>query len=58
MNNNLLIHTCMYMTRINFFIPKKILEKLKKVSKETGAPYSELIRRAINSFLKAQKEHK
>jgi len=48
----------MYMTRINFFIPKKILEKLKKVSKETGAPYSELIRRAINSFLKAQKEHK
>jgi metal-responsive CopG/Arc/MetJ family transcriptional regulator len=39
------------MTRISISIPPDQLAKLKRISEETGAPISELIRRAIAKML-------
>ena len=40
------------MKRVNYYISEKQLESLKKESKKTGVSVSELIRRAIDVFLK------
>ena len=44
------------MTRISIFIKDSDLEELKNLSKETGAPVSELIRRSIKKYLEDKKE--
>jgi len=43
------------MKRMNFFLPDSYIAKLRAMSAETGLPVSELIRRAIDEFLKKQK---
>jgi predicted DNA-binding protein len=42
----------MVMRRTNYYYPPKQLERLKRLSKKTGVPVSELIRRAIDDYLK------
>ena len=47
------------MKRTNYYFPKQMLAKLKAASKKTGLPVSELIRRAVEDFLKQhEKEEK
>lgn len=46
------------MKRHNFFYPEQLIEELRKLSKETGLPMSELIRRAISEFLERMKAAK
>jgi predicted DNA-binding protein len=41
-----------HMKRTNFYFPEQMLERLKTASKQQGLPVSELIRRAIEAFLK------
>lgn len=45
----------MSMKRTSLFLKAEQLKKLEAVSKETGAPVAELIRRAIDAFLKGRK---
>jgi hypothetical protein len=40
------------MKRINFYLPITILERLKEKSRETGYSASELVRQALEKFLK------
>lgn len=40
------------MKRTNFYFPEQMLERLKMASKQQGLPVSEIIRRAIEAFLK------
>lgn len=40
------------MKRTNFYFPEQMLERLKTASKQQGLPVSEIIRRAIEAFLK------
>lgn len=42
----------MVMKRTNYYFPAAMLAKLKAASKKTGLPVSELIRRAIDAYLK------
>lgn len=44
------------MKRINYFLPEQQIEALKKLSEKTGLSVSELIRRAIDAFLKKQQK--
>jgi predicted DNA-binding protein len=39
------------MKRHDFYLPKQQIEKLRKLSEETGLSMSELLRRAIDNFL-------
>lgn len=39
------------MDKINIYLSEKQLEELRKLSEETGIPYSEHIRRAIDEYL-------
>lgn len=41
--------------RIVFYVTAAEKAKLTKISKETGAPASELMRRALKQWLKGQK---
>ena len=41
------------MKRTNYYYPQQLLDRLKSLSLETGISVSELIRRAIDAFLKA-----
>jgi len=41
--------------RMNVYIEPEQKERLEAISKKTGAPVAELIRRAINLFLKEKK---
>ena len=43
------------MKRTNFYFPEQLLERLKKASEKLGLPVSEIIRRAIDEFLKRMK---
>ena len=43
------------MKRTNIFLPQPTLDKLKKVSDETGLSVAELVRRAIDAYLKKSK---
>ena len=44
------------MKRTNFYYPEQMLERLKALSEKTGTSVSELIRRAIEAYLKANKQ--
>ncbi len=39
------------MKRHNFFLPTDLVDQLKAIAIETGVPMSELVRRAIHSYL-------
>lgn len=43
------------MKRTNTFLPEPMREKLRELSEKLDVPVSELVRRAIDEFLKAQK---
>ena len=45
-----------YVKRTNIYMDEKQLKRLKALSKETGAPMSELVRRAIEEYLKKRKK--
>lgn len=40
------------MKRTNFYFPDSILERLKAAKEKTGVPVSEIIRRAVDAYLK------
>ena len=40
------------MRRINLYMPKDQIKRLEAVSEKTGAPVAELIRRAVEAYLK------
>jgi len=42
--------------KLQFFIPKELIDRLKKEKEKTGAPVSEIIRRAVDKFLKEQEQ--
>ncbi|MFD1709734.1 ribbon-helix-helix domain-containing protein [Ottowia sp. GY511] len=42
------------MRRMNIFFPEPLIAALKALSKNTGLPVSEHIRRAIDEYLKRQ----
>jgi predicted DNA-binding protein len=46
------------MKRTNLFIPEQTLERLKALSDRMGLPMSELIRRAIDAYLKKHDKEK
>jgi Predicted transcriptional regulators containing the CopG/Arc/MetJ DNA-binding domain and a metal-binding domain len=48
----------MPMKRTGLNLPEKQLAQLKALSAKTGAPVSELVRRAIEAFLKKSKRAK
>jgi hypothetical protein len=39
--------------RFNIYLDPKQLEQLQKLSQKTGAPVAELVRRAVDKYLKA-----
>jgi predicted DNA-binding protein len=41
--------------RVNIYLSAKQKEDLEKISDKTGAPLAELVRRAIDAYLKANK---
>jgi predicted DNA-binding protein len=43
------------MKRTNIYLPDEQVAKLKKLSDKTGAPMSEIVRRAIEAYLKKSK---
>ncbi len=43
-----------HMRRMNIFFPEPLIAALKALSKNTGLPVSEHIRRAIDEYLKRQ----
>jgi len=43
------------MKRTNIFLPQPQLDKLRKLADETGLTVAELVRRAIDDFLKKVK---
>ncbi|MFA6204466.1 MAG: ribbon-helix-helix domain-containing protein [Gallionella sp.] len=43
------------MKRTNIFLPQPALDKLRKLADETGLSVAELVRRAIDDFLKKKK---
>jgi len=46
----------MPMRRTALFLKEQQLEKLQKLSKKTGAPVAELVRRAIDAYLHSRKK--
>jgi len=40
--------------RTTVWLPQELLERLKKLSRKTGAPMAELFRRAVEAHLKRQ----
>jgi predicted DNA-binding protein len=46
------------MKRTNIYLPVPMDEKLKALSEQTGLSVAELIRRAIDAFLKEQEQSK
>ena len=41
------------MKRTNFFFPEEMLARLKAAKLQTGIPVSEIIRRAVEAYLKS-----
>ena len=41
----------MHMKRTNYYFPEQLLSRLKKAKELTGIPVSEIIRRAVESYL-------
>ena len=46
----------MPMKRTNYYYPEPLLEALKALSKKTGLPVAELIRRAITEYLRKEQK--
>lgn len=46
------MHMNRSMKRTNFYFPDSILERLKAAKEKTGVPVSEIIRRAVDAYLK------
>jgi len=44
----------MQKTRLNIYLNEQQKEKLEKIRAKTGAPMSELVRRAIDLYLKKE----
>jgi predicted DNA-binding protein len=44
------------MRRTALFLKEQQMEKLQKLSKKTGAPVAELVRRAIDAYLLSRKK--
>jgi predicted DNA-binding protein len=42
------------MKRYNFYLPQEIMKSLKELSKKTGVPMSEMLRRMIREYLKKE----
>jgi metal-responsive CopG/Arc/MetJ family transcriptional regulator len=42
------------MKRVNYFLPEPLLEQLKKLADQRDVSVSELVRQAIQEFLKRQ----
>lgn len=42
------------MKRTNFYFPEQMLAELKRAKDETGLPVSEIIRRAIEAYLRSR----
>jgi predicted DNA-binding protein len=40
--------------RTTVWLPEELVERLKKLSRKTGAPMAELFRRAVEAYLKRQ----
>jgi len=40
--------------RTTVWLPQELFERLKKLSRKTGAPMAELFRRAVEAYLKRQ----
>jgi predicted DNA-binding protein len=40
------------MKRTTVWLPEDLLAKLKRLSRKTGAPMAELLRRAVKAYLK------
>jgi len=40
--------------RNTVWLPQELLERLKKLSRKTGAPMAELFRRAVGAYVKRQ----
>jgi metal-responsive CopG/Arc/MetJ family transcriptional regulator len=40
----------------NFLFPEELFKELRSVSEETGAPVSELVRRAVREYLEKKKK--
>jgi len=40
------------MTRTNFYFPESLLARLKAAKEKTGIPVSEIMRRAVEAYLK------
>lgn len=43
------------MKRHNFFLPTELVAQMKEVSEKTGATMSEIVRRALQAYIDAQK---
>lgn len=43
---------CLHMKRTALFLKDEQLKKLQRLSEKTGAPVAELIRRAVDTYLK------
>ena len=43
-----------HMKRTNFYFPQEMLDRLQKESTKSGVPMSEIIRRAVDAWLKAK----
>jgi predicted DNA-binding protein len=41
------------MKRTNFSFPESMLERLKAAKQQTGIPVSEILRRAVEAYLKS-----
>jgi predicted DNA-binding protein len=41
--------------RTTVWLPEELLERLKKLSRKTGAPMAESFRRAVEAYVKRQK---
>lgn len=46
------------MQRHNLFFPDELVAEFKKLSKETGAPMAELIRRAMKEYIEKKRGSK
>jgi len=46
----------MPMKRTNYYYPEPLLKALKTMSKKTGLPVAELIRRAITEYLRKEQQ--
>jgi predicted DNA-binding protein len=43
------------MKRTSLFLPEQVLTRLRELSEKTGYSVAELVRRAVDEFLKRQK---